>query len=205
MRAVSGVTRVTRPTRPSAVTTGSLTRTPLSEPAAMTIACVKRPPGDAITSAATDRKSAREARAVDVVQQLAEVLVLLERERALDRALSELPYLGAERLGLASARSEEAVGPGVGVAERLRDALEPDRERPEGGRARRLDAAQRAVVARAEGERNEDQERSTRQPTARRRRSEPALRELGVGGVRRTVRPSAADRALRPGHDGQCS
>ena len=34
------MTLVTTPTRPSAVTTGSLSRTPLSEPAAMRIACV---------------------------------------------------------------------------------------------------------------------------------------------------------------------
>ena len=42
-------------------------------------------------------------------------------------------------------------------------------------------------------------ESSTRQPTARRRRSGPPPREPSVVvGVRRTVTPSAADRALRP-------
>ena len=52
---------------------------------------------------------------------------------------------------------EEAVGPPVAVAKRLRDALEADRERPEDGRAGGLDTAQRAVVAGAEGHRDEDE------------------------------------------------
>ena len=71
-----------------------------------------------------------EARAVDVVELRAQVLVLLQRELALDCPLQEVAVLLAEPFGLV-ARGEQAVGPAVGVTERLRDALEPDREGPE--------------------------------------------------------------------------
>src|SRR6187402_2231137 len=57
MRAVPRVTRVTMPTSPSAVTAGSLSRTPSREPAATTIACEKAFGGRPMTSAVTGSKS----------------------------------------------------------------------------------------------------------------------------------------------------
>ncbi len=98
----------------------------------------------------------REARPVDVREQAPERLGLLLRELGLDRALPELAVLGAEAFGLA-AGVEEAVGPAVRVAERLRHALEADGERAQSGRSGGLDTGERAVVAAAERERDEDE------------------------------------------------
>ena len=72
---------------------GRSTRTPLFEPAATTIACV-----NALGRAADHLGGHRvevggEARAVEVVEELAQVDVLLQRELALDRALPELAHL----------------------------------------------------------------------------------------------------------------
>ena len=107
----------------------------------MTIAWVKATPGRPITSAATGG-SRGEARAVDVVELLRRYAfswsansLWIERWRSSRNSVAEL-------LGVA-ARGEEAVAPGVRVAERLRDALEADRERAKHGRAGRLDTAQR--------------------------------------------------------------
>ena len=143
-----GLTRVTRPTRPSGVTTGSLTRTP-SIRARRDDDRLRERAGRAADHLGSDRvEVGREARAVDVVEQLAQVCVLLERELALDRALAKVAHLRPQLLGLGACR-EEAVGPRVGVTERLRDALEAHRERAERGRSRRLDAAHRTGLVRS--------------------------------------------------------
>ena len=157
------------------------------------------PAGRPMTSAATGSKSAGKRGTVEVVELRPQVLVLLERELALDRPLAELAVLLAEPLGL-GARSEEAVGPAVGVAERLRDALEPDRERPERRRAGRLDAAQRAVLVRAERERDEDErgedEDAHDEPTAKRSR---AARGNGRGDTPDGQAQRRRSRAALPG------
>jgi hypothetical protein len=99
-----------------------------------------------------------EARAVDVLVQAPQVLVLLERELALDHALPELAVLLLQPLGLGP-RLEQAVGPAVRVPERLRDAFEADRERTEDARARVLHAGERPVVLAAKRERDQDERR----------------------------------------------
>ena len=60
--------------------------------------------------------------AVSVVEEIAQVDVLLHGVLALDRALPGLAQLLALLLGL-GASGELAVGPAVDVAERLRDPL----------------------------------------------------------------------------------
>ena len=141
-----------------------------------------------------------EARTVDVVEQ--------RRRYAFSWSANSLwiarwrrSRLGAERS--ASERAvEQAVGPAVGVTERLRDALEAHRERAEDGRAGRLDAAQRAVVAGAERERDED-ERERARGSPRRGGGEAGPRcESGAG--RRDAPDCQAQRrrsrAALPGH-----
>ena len=150
---------------------------------------------------------AREARAVDVVEQTSQGLVLLERELALDRTLTEIANLDTEALRI-RACGQEAVGPAVRVSKRLRDPLEPDRERAQGRRSGGLDAVERAASSRAERDRDED-ERTRAPESPRRVDAEVGLRrgtrEL-VGEMRRTGTPSAADRALRcRGTTGQSS
>jgi hypothetical protein len=70
----------------------------------------------------------REAGTVGIPQQSSEIVVLTERELALNRALAQVSNHGAELFGI-RARREEAVGPAVSVTERLRNPLEPDGER----------------------------------------------------------------------------
>src|SRR5919106_1383620 len=98
----------------------------------------------------------REARAVDVVEQPSQGVVLLARELALDDALAELAILLLQAFR-PRARVEEAVGPAVHVSEGLRDPLEADGERPQDGRAGGVDAREPAVLAGAKGEGDEDE------------------------------------------------
>ena len=166
----------------------------------MTIACVNGPPGRPITSATTGSEVGGEARAVDVVELLAQVLVLLEREIALDRALAKVAQLRPELLGVA-ARSEEAVGPGVHVTERLRDALEADGERAKRRRAGRLDAAHRARVVGAERERDEDERREDEDADDEATPERPrAARGNGRGDTPDCQAQRRRSRAALPGH-----
>ena len=140
-----------------------------------------------------------EARAVDVVEQLPQVDVLLEGELALDRALAKLLHLGAELLGL-RAGGEQAVRPAVHVAERLRDALETHRERPQRRRPGRLHTAQRPRVVRPERERDEDERREDEQAD-----DEPTTKWPVTTGIRRGETPDCQaqrrrSRAALPGH-----
>ncbi len=162
---------MTRPTSPSAVTTGSLSRTPFFRPRRDHDRLRERSGGPADHLGRDRLEVAREARPVDVVLQRAQIVVLLQRELALDRPLAQLPVLDAQALGLGSGRAQ-AVRPLVGVSERLRQALEADREGLQDGGAGGMDAAQLAVLTGAEGHRDEDQreqhETAHREPPAKR-------------------------------------
>ena len=78
-----------------------------------------------------------EARAVAEREQRLELVVLVCRELILDRLLAQGRILLAELLRVGASR-QQRVTPGVDVAERLRDALARDRERPQDGRGSAL-------------------------------------------------------------------
>ena len=199
--------RVTRPTSPSAVTTGSLTRTPFSRPGRDHDRLRERAGGPADHLGRDRLEVAREARPVDVVLQRAQVVVLLQRELALDRPLAQLPVLDAQALGLGAGR-RAGCRP---TRTRRGTAARGARSRPRTGFRTVAPAEWTPLSWPSSPERKDSvmriSESSTRQPTASRRRSGPPPREPSVVvGVRRTVTPSAADRALRPlGTTAECS
>ena len=109
-----------------------------------------------MTSASTGSKSAGNRGPSTYLELASQIVVLLAREVALDRALQELSVLDSQALRL-GACVEQAVGPAVRVTEGLCDPLEPYGERTQHRRARRLDTGERAVLSRAERERDEDE------------------------------------------------
>ena len=106
---------------------------------------------------------ARELRAVDVVQLPEECRVVLLGVLVLDQLLANAVEVGAEPCVL-PLRVDEAAEVAVDVAERLGDALGTELERPQHGRARRLDPVDGARGRRAERHRNQDQREQDEHP-----------------------------------------
>ncbi len=93
-----------------------------------------------------------------VVELTLEVGVLLERGIALDELLHELLVLPAER-GVLRLGVGQAVHPAGGVAERARDTVGADLERPQDPGGRALDAVEgrRSERDRDQDEREQDE------------------------------------------------
>ena len=108
-------------------------------------------------------EAVREPRAVPEVEQLSEPVVLAEGQLPLVDLLAQQLVLVAKALGV-RARVEEAVHPGVDVAERLGDPVGSHLEGAQHGGRSRLRARHRAVVVLAERE-GDEHEREENEPT----------------------------------------
>jgi hypothetical protein len=105
----------------------------------------------------------REARALEVVEQLLQLSVLAERRLVEDRLLAEPVELLAQLL-VVGLGVEDPAEPARCVLERAGDAVGGDLEGAQDARAGRLDAVQEAVVGLAEVHRDEPEREDAEHP-----------------------------------------
>jgi hypothetical protein len=136
--------------------TGSLTRIPLLEPAAIPTSLLK------LARRSRDHVGVDvvvvlwEARQADVVELSAKVVHLLSRVDVLDRRRAQLVDLRTQT-GVLGLRVDQAREPVVGVAEGRRDAVCADLEGPQHGRTRALDTVQPPARRLTEVDRDQDE------------------------------------------------
>ncbi len=180
--------------RPSALTTGVLMRMPELDPAAIATCCANGPARERDDRGVHRPVVLRIGRALLVVQQPLELGRSLRSGEVRGRLRAHRAQL-ALQLRVLRLRAREAVEVAVCVAERTRDALRRDLERPQDARARALHAVEHARGRRAEGD-GQERERAEHEQREHEAAEHGAARP--ANGV--FTRPGALDRRAQHRH-----
>ena len=175
---------------------------PAFEPAAIATCCSNGPLGNEMTAVFTGAVVRREASGpARSCSSRSSSVVLLRGARVLrSPARAQLVDLARAASRSRDFACVEPADVAVDVAERPRDALGGDLERPQHGRAGALHAVERARVGDAEGDRSGARARRARGRATTTRRS-TALRALRADGW---TRPGALDRRAQDRHAARC-